>query len=58
MKKYFITGISGFVASHFLEHLNDLDEKYEVLGLDLNIIQEVNEFYFQNIMFNFIEINL
>lgn len=58
MKKYLITGISGFVAYHFLERLNEFGEKAEVLGLDLNISQEVKEYSFQNIKFNFVELNL
>jgi len=58
MKKYLITGISGFVAHHFLEHLNGLGEKVEVLGFDLKIPQEVKEFFFENIKLNFVELNL
>jgi len=49
MNKYLITGISGFVAYHFLEHLNGLGEKVEVLGLDLKISQEVKEYFYENI---------
>jgi GDP-4-dehydro-6-deoxy-D-mannose reductase len=58
MNKYLITGISGFVAYHFLEHLNKFNEKSDVLGLDLKISQEVREYYFENIKFNFVELNL
>jgi len=58
MKKYLITGISGFVAFHFLEYLNSQDNKNEVLGLDLNISQEVKEYSFENIKLNLIELNL
>jgi GDP-4-dehydro-6-deoxy-D-mannose reductase len=58
MKKYLITGISGFAAYHFLEHLNKLDEKAEVLGLDLKISQEVTQYSFENVKLNFIELNL
>jgi len=58
MKKYLITGISGFVAYHFLEHLNKFDEKSEVLGLDQNISQEVKKYSYKNIKFNYIELNL
>lgn len=35
MQRYLITGASGFVATHFLNLLNTLDEPCEVLGLDL-----------------------
>jgi GDP-4-dehydro-6-deoxy-D-mannose reductase len=58
MKKYLITGISGFVAYHFLEHLNTLGEKAEVLGLDLKISQDVRDYSFENIKINFVELNL
>jgi GDP-4-dehydro-6-deoxy-D-mannose reductase len=58
MKKYLITGISGFVAYHFMERLNSLEEKAEVLGLDLKISQEVKEYSYKNINFSFIELNL
>lgn len=34
MEKYLITGISGFVAAHFLHKLNVSEEVCEVLGLD------------------------
>jgi GDP-4-dehydro-6-deoxy-D-mannose reductase len=58
MNKYLITGISGFVAYHFLERLNEPGEKAEVLGLDLKISQEVKEYSFVNIKLNFVEMNL
>jgi len=58
MKKYLITGISGFVAYHFLERLNRFSEKAEVLGLDLNISQEIKEYSFENIKLNYVELNL
>jgi nucleoside-diphosphate-sugar epimerase len=35
MAKYLITGVSGFVAKHFLDWLNAQNESAEVLGLDL-----------------------
>jgi GDP-4-dehydro-6-deoxy-D-mannose reductase len=58
MKKYLITGIGGFVAYHFLERLNGIGEKTEVLGLDLKISQEIKEYSFENIKLNFVELNL
>jgi GDP-4-dehydro-6-deoxy-D-mannose reductase len=58
MKKYLITGINGFVAYHFLAHLNALNEKSEVLGFDLAVSQEVKEYSFKNIKFSFVELNL
>lgn len=35
MKKYFITGFSGFVSRHFLKYISSLDEQFEVLGVDI-----------------------
>jgi len=58
MKKYLITGISGFVAYHFLEHLNMLGEKVEVLGLDLKIPQTIRDYSFENVKLSFVELNL
>ena len=58
MKKYLITGISGFVSYHFLERLNEIGEKTEVLGFDLKISQEVKEYPFKNIKLNLVELNL
>ncbi|WDF47286.1 GDP-mannose 4,6-dehydratase [Chryseobacterium sp. KACC 21268] len=36
MKKYLITGFSGFVSHHFLEYLDSLEEKIQVQGIDIN----------------------
>jgi GDP-4-dehydro-6-deoxy-D-mannose reductase len=58
MKKYLITGISGFVAYHFLEYLNMLREEFDVLGLDLKISQEVKELSFKYINLHLIKLNL
>ncbi|MDR0305568.1 MAG: GDP-mannose 4,6-dehydratase [Chitinispirillales bacterium] len=58
MKKYLITGISGFVAYHFLEYLNGLGEEAEVLGLDLKIPQHISDYSFKNVKLSFIELNL
>lgn len=35
MKKYFITGVSGFVAQHFIELLEQSEPSSRILGLDL-----------------------
>lgn len=35
MKKYLITGFSGFVSRHFLQHLESKNERSKVLGIDL-----------------------
>jgi GDP-4-dehydro-6-deoxy-D-mannose reductase len=58
MKKYLITGISGFVAYHFLKYLDALGERIEVLGLDLGISQQVKEYSFEKVKLNFLELNL
>ena len=36
MKKYLITGFSGFVSQHFLEYLDSVGEKIQVQGIDIN----------------------
>ena len=33
MKKVLITGISGFVSRHLLEHLSSLDQEFEIYGI-------------------------
>ncbi|MDR1053750.1 MAG: GDP-mannose 4,6-dehydratase, partial [Planctomycetaceae bacterium] len=35
MKRYLITGVSGFVGQHFLKYLDTVDEQIEVVGIDL-----------------------
>lgn len=37
MKKYLITGYSGFVYGHFLNFLESLQEPVSVLGADINL---------------------
>lgn len=37
MKKILITGISGFVAGHFIDYLYDNKIKCEILGLDITV---------------------
>ncbi|MDR1812710.1 MAG: GDP-mannose 4,6-dehydratase [Candidatus Fibromonas sp.] len=58
MKKYLITGAGGFVAYHFLKHLNALGERAEVLGLDLKISQNVRDYSLENVKLHFLEMNL
>jgi GDP-4-dehydro-6-deoxy-D-mannose reductase len=36
MKKYLITGFSGFVSQYFIEYLDNLEVPCEVLGVDIN----------------------
>jgi GDP-4-dehydro-6-deoxy-D-mannose reductase len=35
MKRYLVTGVSGFVGQHFLKYLDNVGERIEVFGLDL-----------------------
>ena len=60
MKRYLITGFSGFVSYYFLKHLNETTkEKIEVLGLDINKPLDFEENYnFTNLIIRFIPINL
>nr|WP_315426705.1 GDP-mannose 4,6-dehydratase [uncultured Albidiferax sp.] len=45
MKKYLITGFSGFVGRHFLAYLDSLNEPISVLGLDRNAAEfDLNQF--------------
>lgn len=59
MEKYLITGFSGFVGYHFINHLNEVaKERIEILGLD---IVEPNDFAlwdFRNLDINFQAINM
>ena len=60
MKRYLITGFSGFVSYYFLKHLDETAEgKIEVLGLDLNKPLNFEQDYnFNNLVIRFIPINL
>ena len=60
MKRYLITGFSGFVSYYFLKHLDEAAEgKIEVLGLDLNKPLNFEQDYnFNNLVIRFIPINL
>ena len=45
MKKYLITGFSGFVGRHFLDYLNSLNEPISVLGIDRDAVNfDFNQF--------------
>ncbi|MCL1947236.1 MAG: GDP-mannose 4,6-dehydratase [Chitinivibrionia bacterium] len=59
MEKYLITGISGFVASHFVEYLDSLNDKnIEVLGISAHKLSSNFTNNLKNIRFNSIELNL
>nr|WP_315230920.1 GDP-mannose 4,6-dehydratase [uncultured Albidiferax sp.] len=45
VKKYLITGFSGFVGRHFLDYLNSLNEPISVLGIDRDAVNfDFNQF--------------
>ena len=46
MKKYLITGFSGFVSAHFLNYLESLNEPVTVLGVDVNEPQIFSNYKF------------
>jgi GDP-4-dehydro-6-deoxy-D-mannose reductase len=58
MKRYLITGASGFVAYHFFEYLNLLQEDCEVLGIDINAPYDMKFYKFSHIQLRFVKINL
>jgi len=58
MRKYLITGASGFVAYHFFDYLNSIQENCEILGLDAVIPKNIDSYNFLYIKLKFIEINL
>lgn len=56
MKKYLITGYSGFVSGHFLDLLESLEEPVTVLGVDVNFPEKLSEFKYVSCSFQ--QINL
>jgi GDP-4-dehydro-6-deoxy-D-mannose reductase len=59
MRKYLLTGSSGFVAYHFLQYLDSLDiDSIEVLGIDRALPHDIENYKFQNIKFSVLELNL
>jgi GDP-4-dehydro-6-deoxy-D-mannose reductase len=58
MKKYLVTGASGFVAHHFFNYLNSIQDNCEVLGIDIKTPNNINDYSFSYIKLRFIEINL
>ena len=44
MNKYLITGCSGFVGRHFLDYLEDNEIKCQVLGLDIDLMENHRNF--------------
>jgi GDP-4-dehydro-6-deoxy-D-mannose reductase len=58
MKKYIVTGASGFVAHHFFNYLDSIQETCEILGIDITIPKNMNNCTYSHIKPHFIEINL
>jgi GDP-4-dehydro-6-deoxy-D-mannose reductase len=58
MEKYLITGVSGFVAFHFLQYLDSLKKEIEVLGLDVAISHDLQKTSFRYIKIRIISLNL
>lgn len=56
--KILITGFSGFVARHFVEYLNTLDEKYDVMGIDVNEVGYDISHYESNVNISFRKVNM
>jgi len=57
MCKYLITGFSGFVSRHFLELLNTLSVKFEVLGIDI-LLPSFNFSGYKNLSVSFNKVDL
>ena len=58
MKKYLITGASGFVAYHFFDYLNSIQEDCEILGIDVVIPDDMSFHNFSHLRIRFVKINL
>jgi GDP-4-dehydro-6-deoxy-D-mannose reductase len=56
MKKYLITGAAGFVSKHLLNELNNLNEKYSIMALD--IIDDPKYINYRNLEIQYLKINL
>lgn len=58
MEKYLITGFSGFVGYHFLNYLNGLNEKIQILGLDISEPMDIEKWNFKNLVLKFRKTNI
>jgi GDP-4-dehydro-6-deoxy-D-mannose reductase len=58
MKKYLVTGASGFVARHFFDYLESLEENFEILGIDIKIPENLDCYAFSYLNIRFIGLNL
>ncbi len=58
MKRLLITGFSGFVSRHYLDHLKAKGEAYQVLGVDVNPPKFSPESYAPVLQIEFMSVNL
>jgi GDP-4-dehydro-6-deoxy-D-mannose reductase len=58
MEKYLITGVSGFVACHFLQYLDSLNKEIEVLGIDVDVSLSLQKTIFEYVKIRLIALNL
>jgi GDP-4-dehydro-6-deoxy-D-mannose reductase len=58
MKRYLVTGASGFVAYHFYNYLDSFQENCEILGIDIKTPDSINNYIYSHIKLHFVEINL
>jgi len=58
LKKYLVTGASGFVAYYLFEYLNSLCENFEILGIDVGAKIDLKSYNYKNLKFSFESINL
>jgi GDP-4-dehydro-6-deoxy-D-mannose reductase len=58
MRKYLITGASGFVAFHFFDYLNAIQEDCEVLGIDVVLPENMSLYKFSHLQLRFVQIDL
>ena len=56
--RIFITGISGFVARHFIDLLGSMDEHFEVLGIYNSTHPNFSENEYDNVSCEFLQLNL
>ena len=58
MRKYLVTGASGFVAYHFFDYLDSIQEDCEVLGIDVVLQENMSLYKFSYLQLRFVKINL
>ena len=58
MKKFLITGFSGFVSRHFIEYMCQKDEQIEILGIDMKHPDFTYQKLSENVRIRFLKKNL